>query len=471
MSTITIGKSTNTSDNYLYGLIASDGITSYGNNLFLQGSYTTSANSGDIQLFASNRIDSDAALTFTTGSGGKVWLISDTDFTNGGTIYIPHDLTINSNGGEIRLAGGNLNGTGFAKGSDASYAEGIDLRGNLNFDSSGGNIILKGKSFSGSISNSNGAFGVGLWNSTNKTIDAGTGTIYFEGISLGNNNSSYNYGVSLTGTTVHLTSANTNSDAITIIGKNTSGQPEGVATNSYGIGVHFDATTSIYATALGGGITIQGGGKDTFQIDEDTEILAVSGDVNFKGLVEGLLDINSAYLYLGSRAGSGKINSSSSNITLNTYSNSWGSYEPSFATTGEVTINPIVGSNKMNGSSSSTPYIESSWFKFNQNNQVMSGLYLGNSDTTSDIYIDEDAITVNGPFSVQAENIFVKSNITTTADSGNIKVLANDDVEITAGVTLTTSGSSGDVILASDKDNSGGGAITALGALTIYQQR
>ncbi|MCG5644949.1 YDG domain-containing protein [Flavobacteriaceae bacterium LSUCC0859] len=428
-------------------LKAGNGIIIDGGDIDIAGTFETTEANADIKILSDAGIYSLTNISLTSGTGGDIWLISDADNSSGGSIYMPHNLTINSNGGEIRLAGGNTLGTGYATGLNTTYAEGIDLRGTVSVNSSNGNIVFKGKSYSDGVANSNGAYGVGLWNSNNKTINSGTGTIYIEGISQDDNNSSYNYGVVLKGTTVQLISANTSSDAIKIIGKNTAG--DGV---SYGRGISLQATTNkIHATGSGGGITLQGEGRFSFTIYGTTEILAASGPITLESTNaadDEDIYIDASDLDIGSKSGVTGLTSSSSNIIIRADTYSFNGLTPDIATSGNVTWEPISSSNSFGYG------VKTSWFSWNQNSQTMSGLTIGKPTNENNVTVNS-ALSVTGPISVYGGDITINENLTSTFTDSDI-LLKGSDISLATNKSITTNG--GDIIFWANRDNITNGA-------------
>jgi hypothetical protein len=390
--------------------------------------------------------------------GGNVIIAADTDGDNSGYITFIGSLNINTFGGDITLGGGNNNGSSYAHGNtyNGNTYSGIRLNNAIVLNSSGnssdtgGNISIKGKS--SSTSYAGGTWGVGFYeNSNNATINSGTGTIYIEGISQ-NTNNTWNRGFVADMATLSIISSNNSSDAIKIIGKNIAG----TGTN-YGQGISLLSNNHlIYANTTGGGISLEGAGLYTFTFYNETEVLAVSGDINITSLVTGQLYLSNP-VYLGSRAGEGKINSSSSNINISTYTNNYDSYKPNLATSGTVTFQSVSGSTQMCGSSCTYGYLVLDWYNLNQNSHTMSGLVIGNINLTTGVYLNNLNQNVNGAITVYGSFIAADQNLTTTAVGADILLKGSGNITLAASKSVTANG--GDVTLWSDTDGSGGGNI------------
>ncbi|MEJ6795961.1 MAG: autotransporter-associated beta strand repeat-containing protein, partial [Flavobacteriales bacterium] len=454
LSGLTIGKPENTSSitHNTDAITAAGPVTFYGGDITLNKDITTTANAGAIKLFASRRIRSNASFTYETDTNGDIWFISDTDNTDGGSVYIAHNFTANSNGGEIRIAGGDFSGTGYAIGtSDGSYQEGIDFRGVTNMNSSGGNIIMKGKSHASVAASGNGAWGVGFWNSTDKSMNSGTGSIYIEGISQDNNDGTENTGVVFEGGTVSFTSANTSSDAIKIIGLNSTER---------GYGIELMATTTkFHATASGGGIYLEGSADDGFVFDNDIQLLALDGPITLNATLDGIgTDL---YLYsgtdltLGSKAGVTGLSSSASNITIRADNYNVSSSSINLATSGTVHWEPVLTSSSFNAT------VSTSWFNWNQNGHTMSGLTIGKPENTSDITVNTDDITVNGVISIYGEDIAMEASVTSTLSGADILLKATENITFSSGESVISNG--GDVIFWTDSDLDDSGYIEVSG--------
>ena len=141
-------------------------------------------------MIASNYIYGDTVAKTLSTNAGDVVLASDSDGSGFGNIDIYNGLTIDTRaiasgstkstaltgGGNVTLGGGNAAGTGYASGVDSNRAEGIRVNNGFYIRSGGGNISLRGRSWSGAVATDTGAFGVGIWGSGGEFVaDAGTG--------------------------------------------------------------------------------------------------------------------------------------------------------------------------------------------------------------------------------------------------------------------------------------------------------
>ena len=278
----------------------------------------TGSTSNTFNLLSKTHIVNTNATTITT-QGGNVLLASnvddatDNETTANGYILFGSGLTITTNGGNITLGGGNVTGTDYALGTSAYPYEGIRIDGTLNFNSSGGNITMKGKSYA--VNSGSSAWGVGFYVLTTGSINSGTGTVMLDGFSQ-SSGSSYSSGLFSNGA-LTITSANTTADAIQMIGKST-------GTSGEAWGMEAESALSLLATGTGGGITVSSsqqnsGNNYDIVIRGETNMLAKSGPINLLGGQSGGIANGTILLggnaYLGSKASSA-VPTSSSNITI-----------------------------------------------------------------------------------------------------------------------------------------------------------
>jgi hypothetical protein len=209
--------------------------------------------------------------TTISSNGGDVLLASNVDDTNdfesttNGYIQFRGGLTINTQGGDITLGGGNNQGSDYALGSSAEdFTEGIRIDQVANFNSGGGNIVMKGKSYGRSVRWEWGASGLGFYFLTSAdTISSGTGTILLDGYSqttTSGHAAGVLFHVNNASRPFTIQSANTSADAITI-----NGYAHGVyvpGADVFGIETEATSSLNITATALGGGITINVGNNN-----------------------------------------------------------------------------------------------------------------------------------------------------------------------------------------------------------------
>ncbi|MDC0435806.1 autotransporter-associated beta strand repeat-containing protein, partial [Pelagibacteraceae bacterium] len=361
LSSLTIGKSTNTSDiTFSNALSVAGPIVAWGNDVTLTGSLvaagaititanqdiilntntiTSSASNTDIILRAKRDITTqtnDTTSLAVTSTGGNILFTSDTDDTNGGGILILGGTVIDSNGGDITFAGGDISGSGYATGRSVAnsgwYIEGLRIGGTasniVDIDSDGGNIIMRGKTSNNggtgtSITAENGGAGLSFY-STNVDINSGTGTLYLEGQSYTYGSiysAGINFGIRYSAYTFNLSSSNTTSNAIRIVGNHNINQTSGY---TYGL-VSFTSGT-IQATGLGGGIRIDTeatGDIYGLAAAQELNILAASGPIQLLDTRAGGYLYFGAAPYIGSKSGS-SVTSSSSDITIQFDSFSWG---------------------------------------------------------------------------------------------------------------------------------------------------
>jgi fibronectin-binding autotransporter adhesin len=394
----------------------------------------------------------DPSVTLVTNNG-NILVSSNTDNSGGGVIALTEGSTFTSTGGNITIAGGSLTGTGYAEGY-SSWEEGLRLDNTVSIASSGGHIILRGQSYSAtSITDGRGAAGISFYRGA-VSINSGTGTILIDakGYSYTSKYSSaLHFGLETldSSTAVTIQSANTSASAITINANHYTNGASGRGWTSY-------KPVYIYATANGGGITINASNTSTTGVSYiwflgEVRILATSGAIQILGGTTNYFTLGTsgaaADLFLGSKSGVSGNTTSSSNITFE--SDDLQLLEGSnfnFATTGTVTIQPK--------STSFSRAISLSWFDLNQNSQTMTGFTFGKSTNTQNIVLDQ-TLTVTGPIAVYGGDIYINGNITSNT-SGNITLSASNQIfnDGTTRYTITSS-SAGDIYLIADSDGTG----------------
>jgi autotransporter-associated beta strand protein len=457
LSNLIIGSSTNVGNVTISAAVSVGGeLTINGTDISLAAALSTTSNGKALKLLAKNQVYNTASSSFTTQTG-LILISSDVDNSAAGNIYFPYNLTVTSNGGDITFAGGDINGSGFARGFGTLYEEGIDIRGVLNVQSVGGNIIFRGKSDIGDATGQ-GIYGVGIWEgSTNKTINSGTGTIYIEGYSYGTNTTEdFNYGVTFDGATVTITSANTSANAIVIKGSNYSGGATGSALID-GRGIDIRSTnTKIYATGIGGSIKMDAQGYFGFTLYGNLEILANSGTIELNNVTSGgstdfYLNGN---LWLGSKAAT-PVSTSSTSITLRGNDFNFTGNYPLVATTGVFTLEPCQASSAFGQS------VNNNWFTWNSNSQVLSQLVIGKVGNTADIVFGAAQI-VDGPISLYGGNVSIDQNLTATASGAAILLQATKAIDIAASKTVQSN--AGNITL---RSNSAGAALSAASSIIL----
>ena len=460
---LTIGKSGNTFDLELdNNLTATGDITIYGGNLVLDANLSTTGSGSQIRLLATSDIKSNTQtnLEFTTGSstvtGGGIDFFADVDGNSSGQIRLTTGTTFQSWGGDITLAGGNANGTGYAHGYSTTYSEGVRLDKTVTINSNNGDIVMRGKSAAVSPPSGYGAWGVGTWDQGHKSIDAGTGTVYIEGVAQ--TNGGWDPGVLFadgsvgSGNYMTITSANTTANAIQIIGSADYGN--GIQTTMLG-------GLKVHATGTNGGITMEGDGAvRNFHLETVNEILAASGPITLEGKTSNQLFLNTGCdLDVGAKAGT-SITSSSSDITFKFDSYYYNNHYPAILTTGSVTVEPITTS------TSFSQKIESHWWTWNNSGDLISGLTFGKSGNNAEIELDA-VQNVAGPITAYGSIIDVDANLTSSA-AGDILFKAisggNEDVNIASNVTITKTGGAGTFTVQTHGRIQNWGTTTASGA-------
>lgn len=234
---------------------------------------------------------SGSAISSSTGALA-VTLNSDSDATNGGMIWLQTaggtaaGASISSNGGNITLSGGTDVTTGYAQGRTSTNGNGITLD-EATLNSSGGNILLRGKGSTGAptaiaskdnLASSTNTNGVRLHGSN--TINTGAGTLSVYGVAQGTG-ASNGIELSQTGTTT-IQSSNATANAILLDGSSSN------AAASDGFGVYTWGNSSILATN-GGGITLNGTGTKNagVVVASGGNVLANSGKITLNGTGAG----------------------------------------------------------------------------------------------------------------------------------------------------------------------------------------
>jgi hypothetical protein len=439
LSTISSSATVNASiiENYL---ITGDLILEADNITFSASINNTTANA--FIVLANTNILNTTATTITS-QGGDVIFSADADGTGGGSINLHSDISVTTNDGDITFAGGDATGSGFAQGwGTGSYEGGIDIRGTLDLQSGGGDITFRGKSDVGAGS-TNEMWGIGLWTTTNKTINAGSGQVYMEGISNGTTTTNkYNYGVAWQGSTVNITSSKTSGDAIIIKGSNVSLEAGGD-----GRGLYWQASNSqLYATGSGGNIVLEADGYYGFTLYNNIEVLAASGDINILTTVDkDATDIylgGSTNVWWGSKAGT-PVTTSSSNILVRGNEFDFNGNTPDIGTTGTFTLEPVLTSTSFDQA------VNTNYFTWNANSQTLGGLTYGKLGNTANITIS-DAQNVTGGISIYGGNISVNQNLTSTGAGADVLLKGFGDITLAASRAITTNG--GDVILWANSD-------------------
>ncbi|NCW37063.1 MAG: hypothetical protein EBV99_03375, partial [Proteobacteria bacterium] len=390
------------------------------------------ASSEDIILRAKRDITTqtnDLTSLVVTSVGGNILFTSDTDGSNGGGILILGGTVIDSNGGDITFAGGDASGTGYASGRSVASSgwniEGLRIGGTasnpIDIDSDGGNIIMRG--YSGNID-----------------INSGTGTLYLEGQSYTYSPSQiygYNSGIHIGGLgsnyTFTLTSSNTTSDAIRIIGNHNINQTGG---KTYGI--QFYQAGTIQALETGGGIRIDSdttGDPYGLSAAKEINILAKSGPIQLlDSRAGGYLYFGTAP-YIGSKSGSA-VTSSSSDITIQFDSYSWGVHTPNISTSGAVTVKSYSESFQNHTD------VHTSWFDWNDNSEVMNALTFGKLTNTTTLNIDSN-LTSSGSITIYGGVVNVSSSLTSSG-TGDILIKSNNAVNgsfnISSGADILKTG-------------------------------
>ncbi len=344
--------------------------TGFGDITIASNVVSSSANS--LTLKAHRHINHNSGITVST-AGGAVTYWADSDNNATGNINFLGAATINTGGGSLTLAGGADSGAGTPQGSAVQITTDA---GNLNFNTAGGDVLLKASA---------GSAGTAMAFSGGLSIDAGAGSITMEGVSSTTTQSN---GIVFKGVTT-LASSKASGTAISITGNNAANSPA----------VAFDAIGAppglmIVKATGGGNINISNTPNSTIGSSlylENVRVLASTGDItiNSNSGVE-IANVASATTIFGKMTG--QVDSSSSNITLNTnfvgnVTSSYINANLHFDTSGQVTIQPLITTTATQRTSRIT------WAP------SISGLTLGKSGSGGSFEIDSP-ISINGTISV-----------------------------------------------------------------------
>ncbi|MDO8810658.1 MAG: beta-propeller fold lactonase family protein, partial [Gallionella sp.] len=437
----------------------------------------TGTSSGSLTVKAAGSITLGSNTSITTHAQPVVFW-ADSDNSGLGNITGGDYINIATNGGQVVLAGGADDGSysgttaadgipdGYATGVNAANAAGIVLgqstaylAGNINISSSGGNIIMRGKSYSGTdIPGAGNAFGVGFYGQP--IINSGAGTLLIDGQSVTADADAYAAGLQTSGYgsgAATFTSANTTANAIKLIGSSASGNAD--TAPGLNAGVNFNDSTSVTATGTGGGITITGssangygvhlggwGGNQTIQ----TTTGAIAIDGGSRGINTQSVAVPTGFTVAIASTSGGGITLTGDAMNLERSSSS---------SSGTLTIQPkTTGASIGIAGGAGTLSLPASYFTTNFVNGF-SGITVGSAtagNITANTFTFSDNLTL---WAGNADaNVVLSGAITDAgadASSGSLTVKAAGNITSTAA--LTTQAQS--VVFNSDSDASGAGAI------------
>ena len=385
---------------------------------------------------------------------GQIILTSyDPDGTTAPHLY-DSDLIIITNGGNVTLGGGNVNGTGFAKGNNWS---GIEFGGVIDIQTNGGSISIKGTSTNaygvlfGGLNNiqsgggnilidgtSDGSSAAGAFFVGSSTMNSETGTITINGINSVLSSSAR--GVYFGANKSHeIITSNTTSSALNITGQ------------GY-VALDFRGTNfSLISNGDQGAINIESiglGSYATYYLASSFNLLSKSGPINWLASADKLTYIGSGVdMWIGSKPNTSVL-SSTSDIKFEAYNFDFNGSRPNIASSGTFSFVPATTDFAVN--------VQSSWFTYNQNNQILSGLLIGTQDVTKTVYVNS-TLDVNGPVEVYGGQINVNNNLNGTNSGSPILLKAKGDIIQAANTSLGSS--SGTITLWSDNDATSGGGI------------
>src|SRR5210317_528387 len=301
---------------------------------------------------------------------GQIILTSyDPDGTTAPHLY-DSDLIIITNGGNVTLGGGNVNGTGYAKGNNWS---GIEFGGVIDIQTNGGSISIKGTSTNaygvlfGGLNNiqsgggnilidgtSDGSSAAGAFFVGSSTMNSETGTITINGINSVLSSSAR--GVYFGANKSHeIITSNTTSSALNITGQ------------GY-LALDFRGTNfSLISNGDQGAINIESIGLGSYATDylaSSFNLLSKSGPINWLASADKLTYIGSGVdMWIGSKPNTSVL-SSTSDIKFEAYNFDFNGSRPNIASNGTFSFVPATTDFAVN--------VQSSWFTYNQNNHILS---------------------------------------------------------------------------------------------------
>jgi autotransporter-associated beta strand protein len=364
-----------------------------GNSITVGGSVATSGSTTNQILIASKSSITNASALSLSTAGADVIISADADNSGSGQIeFTGTTFNITTNGGDITMGGGNLSGTGFARGVNNVKGFGIQL-GHAGFESNGGNITIKGRSFVGSAnSDPDNMSGVNIGGS-NKFIRSGNGKVFIHGISDANRG--FNIGLVIGGGSNEIISTNSDTDAIQLLGE----------TN--GITILFRSVSlnglTVLDSVLGGGIQIRG---EYIDLNGGCNILAKSGPINLLcDTVTSRINLNGS-VFLGSKENT-SVSTSNSNISFRTDVPSFSGNVLNVFTSGDFTFTSV--------SPSGIRSFDFNNFEFGGPSQTINNLRLMNATNDSGWYVSRSLevngnLAIYGPLSIVDEDLYLRSN-------------------------------------------------------------
>ncbi len=360
--------------------------------------------------------------------------------STGGAVLIRNNVTINTNGGDIKIGGGSA-------GVAANYAVGAQTTNQLNgnavgvrignvsdvvtdanvrISSGGGNISIKGQGGDfANIANTSGIFF-----SNGSVIDSGTGSISIMGVGGAQTNGAAN-GLDFVPAThgIKITSAKTaGAAAISLTGTAS-------VAGSAGIMSWYGSNKSIVSATGGGDIVVTGNSTSTHATSygiglNNMDIVATGGSITVDAGAQGfkVLDSNDGAgpVNIGSSAKVGSIAASTANVLLTANRYYFGSDGFSIKTSGEVELTSTASS-----FSSDLSLLNGAFALLG----TPSKLSIGKSTNTSNIFLTS-ALNVGGKTNINAGTLNLGADITTGND-----FIINSNVNLTSNVTLNSAAS------------------------------
>lgn len=446
---LTIGSASNTGTVTVGSTTTVAGpVSIYAGDINVNGTINTSTGNanGDVLFKARGSITQAANVSVTTNGGDVIYWANGLGQTTNGSIALRDFASVSTSGGQLWMGGGsgtvNLNGMSVGNGyavsgstftasscsGCGSFTSGIYLEG-ARLQTGGGNITLRGRHY---------GTGLGVATIDNALIDSGSGKVSLEGISVSSYGIVAGIHFQIRAGTTTIRSTNPDTDAIVVTG--TSGSADGIRSGLLLV----EATNGGGITMNGNSTSANGIGLGYLANTATVSLLANSGSITVNAST-GLMVASGTTLNIGRLAGS-SVTASSSNITMAADSFS---LIGSVASSGTLTLRPATANTTIGlGSGTGT------W-------TLANSLFTGSSifkDGFSNIIIgatNAGAITVGGsvPF------------------VDNVTLLSGGNVTLNSGAVLSTSQSSGQVVVAAGGNfvnNAGSSALSAPGRWIVY---
>jgi trimeric autotransporter adhesin len=475
----------------------------------------TPANATSLTLLSGGDVvvAANKSITMPT-AGGAVVLNSDSDGSGAGGIILNAGSGITSNGGNITLGGGSAgDGSGFAMGNASGsgfYGAGVQMFG-ADVNAGAGNILINGK---GNLTNT-GIYNYGVFINSSNDASSGTGSrvrtsggnVVINGTGGGAGGSYANVGIQVDYNSEVSTQG---AGALTMTGIGGSTSTGGLNNGMYIARVAKLTTVNGQMNLTGTGATssTSGGSSEGLYLLSDSSITSTgtgnisitasgglggannnglridSGSTNTISAASGNVDITTTggaggSFGLNSTGSTNAIRSTTGNVTVTSDSVNWDAATSLTASAGTVTIQNrtagtlinVGGADVLSGTPLTLGLNSVEYGRITAANTV-----IGRNDSTgSGNMTVNSAVSTNtmGNLTLRSgNNITVGSGtgITKTAEAADttLKLLANHEIAVNSNVTASgASVGKQNILLNSDSDGSGAGAIVVSNAASI----